>query len=355
MRAFGAAVLGVLIAVAAAAFDAPSLYVPGIGLFLLGAGAGVWVAAAAQGAGVQREPGPPVIEEDQPYPVRLWLPRGLVRPPGGELWEPLLGRTIRLRARTRRRIRVDVRFARRGRRHLAPARLTIADPLGLARRELESDPADVLVLPRVEPVPAAGAGTTDGLSGEAARMAVHAAELELDSLRPYRPGTPASRIHWPTFARHGEMMERRLIADVDLRPLVVVDPRRPSSEEALDRAVRAAASLTVHLAKAGGCSLLLPGDRRSTDVEPDLRAWPPLHARLALLEPEDGAPAVARVERAGAVFWVTAGGSNPPGLSRAAAAVRYLVTPSSPGDARVEFTVAGCSVQRMNRRSRSAA
>ena len=355
MRALGAALLGVLIAIAAAMFDTPSLYVPGLGLFLLGAGAWLWVAAAAQGAGVRREPGPPVVEEDEPYPLRLSLPRGLVRPPGGELWEPLLGRAIRLRARTRRRIRVEVRFARRGRRHLEPARLTIADPLGLARRELESDPADVLVLPRVEPVPAAGAGVTDGLSGEAARMAAHAAELELDSLRPYRPGTSASRIHWPTLARHGVMLERRLIADVDLRPLVVVDPRRPPSEEALDRAVRAAASLTVHLAKAGGCSLLLPGDRRASDVEPDLRAWPPLHARLALIEPEDGPPVAARVERAGAVFWVSAGATSPPGLSRAAAAVRYLVTPEPVGDARVEFTVAGCSVQRMDRRARSAA
>ena len=355
MRALGAALLGVLIALAAAAFDAPSLYVPGIGLFLLGAGAGLWVAAAAQGAGVRREPGPPVVEEEQAYPVRLTLPRGLVRPPTGELWEPLLGRTLRLRAQTRRRIRVDVRFARRGRRHLAPARLTIADPLGLARREFESEPAEVLVLPRVEPVSGAGGGATDGLSGEAARMALHAAELELDSLRPYRPGTPASRIHWPTVARHGEMMERRLIADVDLRPLVVVDPRRPASEEALDRAVRAAASLTVHLAQRGGCSLLLPGDRRSTEVEHDLRAWPALHARLALIEPEDGPPAAARVERSGAVFWVTAGGSSPPGLARAAAAVRYLVTPVPAPDARVEFTVAGCSVQRMDRRSRSAA
>jgi hypothetical protein len=189
-----------------------------------------------------------------------------------------------------------------------------------------------------------------------ARMAAHAAELELDSLRPYRPGSPASRIHWPTVARTGEMIERRLIADVDLRPLVVVDPRRPASEEALDMAVRAAASLTVHLARAGGCALLLPGDRRAADVEPDLRAWAPLHARLALLEAEDGAPVAARVERSGAVFWVAAGASAAPaGLSRAAAAARYLVTPAPTGGARVEFTVAGCSVQRVSRRATRAA
>jgi uncharacterized protein (DUF58 family) len=351
-RALGAALLGALIGVTAAAFDAPSLYVPGVGLLMLGLGAWIWVALAAQGAGVRREQGPPVVEEDEPYPVRLALPRGLVRPPGGELIEPLLGRPLRLRRSTPERIRVDVRFARRGRRAVEPARLVISDPLGLARRELRSEPGEVLVLPRVEPVSAEGAGATDGLSGEAARMASHAAELELDTLRPYRPGTPASRIHWPTVARRGEMMERRLIADVDLRPLVVLDPRRPQTEEALDMAARAAASLTVHLARAGGCSLLLPGDRRANEVEPDLRNWPSLHARLALIEPEDGAPLAARVERSGAVFWVAAGATAPPaGIARAAAAVRYLVTPAPIADGRTEFYVAGCAVQRLDRRS----
>jgi uncharacterized protein (DUF58 family) len=357
IRALGAALLGALIGVAAAAFDSPSLYVPGVGLVLLGAGSWVWVALAAQGAGVRRELGPPLVEEEEPYPVRLMLPRGLVIAPGGELDEPLLGRRIPIRSSTPRRIRVDVRFERRGRHELEPARLTIRDPLGLARRSVASEPGEVLVLPRVEPVPAAGAGATDGLAGEAERMTAHAAELELDALRPYRPGAPASRIHWPTVARTGEMIERRLIADVDLRPLVVLDPRRPPSEEALDMAVRAAASLTVHLARAGGCSLLMPGDRRPADVDADLRSWPPLHARLALVEPEDGSPVAARVERAGAVFWVAAGASVPPsGLTRAAAAVRYLVSPAQVGEGRVEFTVSGCSVKRLNRRpARSAA
>ena len=356
-RALGAALLGAVIGVVAAAFDSPSLYVPGIGLVLLGTGAWVWVVLAAQGAGVRRDAGPPVVEEEQPYPVHLSLPRGIVRPPGGELFEPLLGRPIPLRRNTPRRIRVDVRFARRGRRGVEPARLVIADPLGLARREMLSDAAEVLVLPRIEPLSSAGAGAADGLAGEAARSASHAAELELDTLRPYRPGTPASRIHWPTVARRGEVMERRLIADVDLRPLVVLDPRRPASEEALDMAARAAASLTVHLARIGGCSLLLPGDRRASEVEPDLRSWPPLHARLALIQPEDGPPLAARVERAGAVFWVAAGVSAPPaGIARAAAAVRYLVTPAPLTGARTEFAVAGCVVQRLDRRgTRSAA
>ena len=48
-------------------------------------------------------------------------------------------------------------------------------------------------------------------------------------------------------------------------------------------AVRACASLAVHLARHGGCALLLPGDRRPVTLDPELAGWPHLHARLALV------------------------------------------------------------------------
>jgi hypothetical protein len=86
-------------------------------------------------------------------------------------------------------------------------------------------------------------------------------------------------------------------------------------------------------------------------VEPDLRSWAPLHARLALVEPEDGAPVTGRIERAGAVFWVAAGATTPPqGIARAAAALRFLVTPADVPGQRAEFVVAGCGVHRLGRR-----
>ena len=119
-----------------------------------------------------------------------------------------------------------------------------------------------------------------------------AAELDLDGLRPYREGTPASRIHWPAVARSGEMLERRLTADADSAPLVVLDAPRPPSEEALDMAVRAAASLCVHLARRRACALLLPGDRRPTALAPDLAAWP-----AAARPARAGGAAAARARR----------------------------------------------------------
>ena len=69
-------------------------------------------------------------------------------------------------------------------------------------------------------------------------------------------------------------MERKLISEADSRPLVVLDPRAPASQDALDAACARPASLAVHFARKTGCALLLPGDRRAVTIEPDLLAWP---------------------------------------------------------------------------------
>lgn len=355
-RAGGAAALGGLMLAAALTFGAAALYLPAVALILLAAAASLWVALAAAGAGLRREGGPHAVEEEQAWPLVLEPRPGLVRPPGGELVEPVLDRPLPIGRRRPSRSRVEVRFERRGRRTLAPARLVIRDPLGLARRELASDPIELVVLPRIEPVLTPAGGAAGGVVGRSARPLAAAAEVEPDSLRPYRPGAPAARIHWPTVARTGDVMERRLAADADSLPLVVLDARRPPSEHALDRAVRAAASLCVHLARRGGCSLMLPGDRRATDVDPDLHGWPALHIRLALVEADERAPVPGRLERAGALFWVAAGaGAPPPGLARAAARERFLVTPVPMGRTAGSFVVAGCAGRPLGRASRRAA
>ena len=365
-RAAGAAALGAVFIAAAVTFDTASLYLPGVTLAALALGSGLWVLLAARGAGLVHAPGPHTVEEEQPYPLRLEVRSGVLPPPGGELTDPLLARPVRIGLGAPRRVRIDVRFARRGRRVLAPGALAIRDPLRLAAREIqgEGDARELLVLPRVEPVlvPGGGAGTggvgagPDAGGGRATlrgRLDGSAAELDLDGLRPYREGTPASRIHWPAVARSGEMLERRLTADADSAPLVVLDAARPPSEEALDMAVRAAASLCLHLARGAGCALLLPGDRRPTVLGPDLSAWANMHARLALVAPTRAGPPLARARRAGAVIWVSARGEAPRELSRAAGGGGWLVSPSG-GATRAAFTVAGCTGSRLGRTGRGA-
>jgi uncharacterized protein (DUF58 family) len=362
-RAAGAAALGAVMALVAAGFGTASLYLPGLALLALGIGSALWVWVAARAASVERLPGPHTVEEEQPYPLRLELRTGLLPLPEAELRDALLPGPVPLGGRAPRRIRIDVRFRRRGRRRLEPGRLVVHDPLQLAERTLTVSGGgdELLVLPRIEPVIVAGAGGNEGggapegggdRAGLRGRTDGMAAELDLDGLRPYRQGTPASRIHWPAVARSGEMLERRLTADTDSAPLVVLDAARPPSEEALDSAVRAAASLCLHLGRHGGCALLLPGERRPVAMGPDLAAWPSLHVRLALVEACSRGPALTRARRAGSVFWVSAAGSAPRDLPRSAAGGGWLVTPL-PKEGRPQFTVAGCTGHRLGRSLRA--
>jgi uncharacterized protein (DUF58 family) len=354
-RVAGTLALGAAMTAAAAAFASPSLYVPGVALMLLAAGSALWVLAAATGASLERRVGPAAVEEDREWPIEITAKTGLVAAPGGELVEPLVRGSLPMGGRAGRRMRIAATFERRGVRRLAPARLVIADPLGLLERTVEAGAGqEVLVLPRLEPVVALGGGPgASAVAAAGARPAEASAEIEMESLRPYREGAPASRIHWPTAARVGTLMERRLLADTDSHPLVVVDPAYPADEAALDKAVRAAASLCFHLARREGCSLLLPGDRRAVDIGPDLGNWPALHVRLALVDSAAGAPAARLEARRGAIFWVTARTGPPRGLDRLHAE-RYLVSPSvARGGA--AFTVAGCAGVALGRGRRRAA
>src|SRR4051812_28813771 len=245
--AVGCAALGVLLLVVAGTFDAEPLYVTGAALALLGAGAAGGIGIGAWGAGAKREISARGVLEGQPLEVRIQGASGRLPLPPGWIDEPLLPEPVRFRAgRRSTRVRVEVTFGRRGRRRLAPPALVLRDPFGLAQRVVTGETGDeVLVLPRVYPVRAT-AGGGDATPAHARAALIAAAETELDGLREHRVGSPASRIHWPSLARGHGLMERKLISEADSRPLVVLDPRAPASQDALDAAVRAAASLCVH-------------------------------------------------------------------------------------------------------------
>ena len=367
VRPIVTALLGVALCLAGGTFDSPSLYVPGVGLIAIAAVAVGWVLLAAKGATITRTPGPSSVVEEEPYPLRIEVRSGIAPPPGGELLEPLLGWPVPIAGRWSRRLRINVRFSRRGRRVLAPGRLVVRDPLRLYTREFTGGGREeVLVLPRIERVTApggSGAGAGDrggqgaepGLAGR--RLDAAAAELEIDGLRPYREGSPASRIHWPSVARRGEMLERRLVAELDSAPLIVLDASAPASEEALDKAVRAAASLCVWLARAGGCAIQLPGERRPIEVAHDMGAWPAVHVRLAVVDAGAPPAAAALGPRGGAVLWVTGAdlASAPRALERLPAGARYIVTPAPPPRVPPAFEVAGCTGCLMERARRGIA
>ena len=162
--------------------------------------------------------------------------------------------------------------------------------------------------------------------------------------RARRPRASSGR-RWPAAA---SCMERRLRAEADTRPLVVLDPRAPAADEDLDAAVRAAASLSVHLARHGGCALLLPGrpprppasSRRSP-------GWP--HAARAPGAARGRAPgrrSAASASRRGPVLLRRARAARPARRGRwrsAPAAGRILVVPGALAGRRAAFEVAGCT------------
>jgi uncharacterized protein (DUF58 family) len=342
------AALGALLVICGGLMDAEPLYVPGAAFLLLTLFAAAWVLGGARGLRITRTVGARRVVEDEPVAVeiRVRSPRPL--PTGGVL-DPLLPTPAPLAAGRRlTRVRIDVRFARRGRKVLTTPRVAVRDPFGLLTRVVRGvqvEPEEVLVLPRVEAVRAPGTGGDMTGSLLHGRRSSVAAEIELDGLRQHRPGTPASRIFWPSLAKGGELLERRLRADSDTRPLVVLDPRGAAVEEDLDAAVRAAASLAVHLAHDGGCALLIPGDRRPASLEPSLLGWSHVHARLALV---DGSmpPALSGVAaRRGPILYVAAlRMTRPPrALAHAPGGGRLLVVPGTIAGRHAVFTVAGCT------------
>jgi uncharacterized protein (DUF58 family) len=342
--AFGCAALGVLLLLVAGTFDAEPLYVTGAALVLLGAGAAAWIGFGAWGATIERSVAKRSVLEEEPLEVRIEAKRGRLPLPPGWIDEPLLPEPVRLgTGRARARVRVEVTFSRRGRRVLAPPALLLRDPFGLAERVVPGAHVDeITVLPRVLPV-RAGTGGGEGIHAHARAALIAAAETEIDGLREHREGSPASRIHWPTVARGAGLMERKLISEADSRPLVVLDPRAPASPDALDAAVRAAASLTVHFAHKSGCGLLLPGDRRAVTIDPDLLAWPQAHVRLALMDDAAGPALSAAQNRRGLVVFVAARVVDRPprGLGRTPGGC-LIVVPGAIANRRSVLEVAGC-------------
>jgi uncharacterized protein (DUF58 family) len=342
--ALGCAALGLLLLLVAGTLDAEPLYVTGAALMLLGTGAAAWIGLGARGAQVQRTVSKRSVVEEEPLPIRIEVTGGRLPLPPGWIDEPLLAEPVRLTpGSSRARVRVDVTFGRRGRRILPPPKLVLRDPFGLAERVLVGAHSDELtVLPRVLPVRATGGGG-DGVNVHARAALIAAAETEIDGLREHREGSPASRIHWPTVARGAGLMERKLISEADSRPLVVLDPRSPASQDALDASVRAAASLVVHFARRTGCGLVLPGDRRAVTIDPDLLAWPQAHVRLALIDDTAGPALTAAQNRRGLVIFVAARVIDRPplGLGRTPGGC-LIVVPGAMAGRRAVLEVAGC-------------
>jgi uncharacterized protein (DUF58 family) len=350
-RAAATAALGVAFCLLAELLGVYAFLVPGLALVALALGTQIVVRAMCWRVRLVREPLIASAEEGARLRVRT-----RVRGPRALRLSGEFAMLAESEARPRRWLdgevhEVNALARRRGLHEVEPSLLRFADPFGLCERGALSKPTRLLVLPRVERIRRADLARLGG--SESVRRPLTTAAGELDDLRRADSYASVGRIHWLTTARTGTLMERRLRPESDALPLVVLDGRDCAGADAFDAAVRATASISRALARAGGCTLLLPPERRPHRLDRALASWPRIHRRLALIEPS-GALAWDAIRGASVVLWVSAS-ADPQALAHPGRSVCFIVSPFPRAHADVLFMVAGCAVQRRDLRAAAAA
>ncbi len=155
----------------------------------------------------------------------------------------------------------ETSLPRRGRQRLAGVRVTTLFPFGVflkaARPELD---APVLVFPAVGPAPAHLLRQLGGAGSARARRQGRGHDLH--NLREYRPGDDPRLIHWRSSARTQVLTVREMEAEVAVDARIVLGGRGRAEPARLEQAIADAASLAVHLLRAGaGVELVGPGVR----------------------------------------------------------------------------------------------
>ncbi|MFQ5556101.1 MAG: DUF58 domain-containing protein [Acidimicrobiales bacterium] len=158
---------------------------------------------------------------------------------------------------------------RRGVLDIGPMRVEDADGLGLARRTHRVPSfARLLVHPPVETLPIARVPAGDDrLLGDELRCSLGSSNEEFDGLREYVAGDDPRRIHWPSTARHDELLVRQYRPPRHGRLTVVIDTRPPGDDDAgLDRTTSVAASVAAAVLQGGDAVRIQTTDGRSTPV-----------------------------------------------------------------------------------------
>nr|WP_239643780.1 DUF58 domain-containing protein [Nocardiopsis kunsanensis] len=155
-----------------------------------------------------------------------------------------------LGARSVREVNYLVRPQVRGRYPVGPLRVVIGDPLGCVRVTREADtPVSLLVTPRTLALPPLG--VRGGPQGEhTPRRTANGAGEQDPVPREYRYGDEMRRVHWPSTAKHGELMVRRDEQQQREHQALFLDTRAcahrgEQADSSLETAVTAAASVAV--------------------------------------------------------------------------------------------------------------
>lgn len=129
---------------------------------------------------------------------------------------------------------------------VGPLRIEIVDPFGLAQARIIAAPrADLIVHPVVHPLRALPQPDgTDPAAGTDLSAPLSVSGDEFHALRPYVNGDDLRRIHWPSSARHDQLLVRQDERPRQGRVTVLLDVRTPRcTEDSLDITASVAASV----------------------------------------------------------------------------------------------------------------
>jgi uncharacterized protein (DUF58 family) len=166
--------------------------------------------------------------------------------------------------------RYEVLCRPRGVYKVGPSRVTIGDPLGFVESTSTFGSVDRLVVyPRIDPLVGVPTGRGQDQTINTARASFwHSGGEDFFTLREYHQGDDLRKVHWPSSARHDQLMIKQLEMPWQSRAFVMLDPRvEPhNSAESFEQAVRGAASALKHLFASGYTPTIWTGTGSGTIV-----------------------------------------------------------------------------------------
>jgi uncharacterized protein (DUF58 family) len=165
--------------------------------------------------------------------------------------------------------------------------LSTSAPFGVARRRREVlVETDTLVLPKVQPLHdiafLAPTRTSERAIHSYPRRGVGP---EFMGVRQYRPGDDVRHVHWPSTARHGEVIVREMEEETTRRLAILIDASRDHGDAwtTLDACCSAAASLAMAAESHGFGARLIWGEDHALRVHGRTRDEAELLDALAMI------------------------------------------------------------------------
>lgn len=215
---------------------------------------------------------------------------------GADLLVPPLGRGERTVAAYR------LPTERRGLVEIGPLQVVVGDPFGLTSiATLGAPKVGLTVYPHVDQIdPLPYTTGHDPLAGARQPNSLGRTGEDFYALRPYAIGDDLRRIHWPSSARHDELLVRQNELPWQGRTTVLLDVRKAAHRgDSLEVAVSAAASIVMATARRHDLVRLVTTAGTDTDFAPGSDHIEAIMEHLAVLGPAANGSLRRAIERLG--------------------------------------------------------